>query len=131
MPERITKFGQVQEHLLNHKVINTWSAIRLYKATRLSHYILLLRKQGYDIESVKMKGVDTNGNNSVWVDYRLRSLPKEGALQKVAEKKTEEKPKAEPLPPLPDKTPVKAYYRKKKNVPEENNSLTQLHLFEL
>ena len=41
----------ILEHLQEHGSITSLEAIDKYKCTRLSHYIYLLRKEGYAIES--------------------------------------------------------------------------------
>ena len=41
----------ILEHLQEHGSITSLEAIDKYKCTRLSHYIYLLRKEGYVIES--------------------------------------------------------------------------------
>ena len=41
----------ILEHLQEHGSITSLEAIDKYKCTRLSHYIYLLRKEGYEIES--------------------------------------------------------------------------------
>ena len=41
----------ILEHLQEHGSITSLEAIDKYRCTRLSHYIYLLRKEGYVIES--------------------------------------------------------------------------------
>ena len=41
----------ILDHLLEYGSITSLVAIELYQCTRLSHYIYLLRKEGYVIES--------------------------------------------------------------------------------
>ena len=41
----------ILEHLQEHGSITSLEAIEKYKCTRLSHYIYLLRKEGYEITS--------------------------------------------------------------------------------
>ena len=41
----------ILEHLQEHGSITSLEAIEKYHCTRLSHYIYLLRKEGYAIES--------------------------------------------------------------------------------
>lgn len=62
----MTQLEQIKKHLESKKAITSWTAITKYKITRLSHYILVLRKSGLDITSQWMSG---NGKN--WVVYRL------------------------------------------------------------
>jgi len=58
-----TKTGKVLAHLQEHGSINTWKAIQLYRATRLSAIIFNLREEGYNIDSKRVES-DTNA-----VDY--------------------------------------------------------------
>lgn len=46
-----TQLENITSHLKKHKSITSWEAIQKYRITRLSHYILMLRKQGFKIES--------------------------------------------------------------------------------
>lgn len=41
----------VLRHLQDYKQITTWDAFREYGITRLSQYIMLLRREGLDISS--------------------------------------------------------------------------------
>lgn len=69
MAKRITKKGQVLEHLKTYGKINTWQAINLYNATRLSAIIFNLKEEGYDIESEKWVSRDINGNSITYCEY--------------------------------------------------------------
>lgn len=59
-----TKTGKVLSHLQREGSIDTWKAIQLYRATRLSAIIFNLRDEGYDIESKNM-----SGDGSHWTEY--------------------------------------------------------------
>ena len=48
-----TQLAQIRAHL-NKKPITSWEAIVLYRITRLSQYILLLRKEGVNITSERI-----------------------------------------------------------------------------
>ena len=50
-----TQLQQVRTHLSLYGNINSWTAITKYRITRLSQYILLLRKDGLDIEMKRIK----------------------------------------------------------------------------
>ncbi len=52
-----TQLQQVKRHLLTYGNINSWTAITEYRITRLSQYILLLRKSGFN---VNMKRIQTD-----------------------------------------------------------------------
>ncbi len=45
------KTGKVLTHLQSHGSITSWTAIQLYRATRLSAIIFNLREDGYHIRS--------------------------------------------------------------------------------
>lgn len=49
MKTKETQLKKVRNHLLKFKQITSWDAIKLYRITRLSHYILLLRQDGFNI----------------------------------------------------------------------------------
>jgi hypothetical protein len=53
---KISKLEQVKSHLIKEGSIDSWTAITLYKATRLSGIIYVLRNiHGMDIESIISK----------------------------------------------------------------------------
>jgi len=68
---KTTKQKQVLTHLFEHGKINTWEAIQLYGATRLSHIIYMLRGEGFVINSEPRSKKDRNGNNCNFCDYVL------------------------------------------------------------
>lgn len=68
---RITKSGQVKEYLLKEGRIDSWTAIKLFKATRLSAIIFNLRRRGFTIDSQPMSLKDSNGNICNFVNYAL------------------------------------------------------------
>ena len=76
MEENIkSQVGMVKEHLQKYGYITSWDAIELYGATRLSAIIYILRhKQGYDIETEKVKGKNRYGNISNYANYILRGI---------------------------------------------------------
>ena len=47
-----TKTGKVLAHLQRDGSITSWDAIQIYRATRLSGIIKVLRDEGYNIDSV-------------------------------------------------------------------------------
>ena len=55
-----TKFSLVRKHLIEHGKIDSWTAINLYGATRLSAIIFDLRQLGYNIKSVSNSAYDRN-----------------------------------------------------------------------
>ena len=50
-----TKIDKVKAHLQSMGSITSWQAISLYRATRLSAIIFILRKNGWNITSVRME----------------------------------------------------------------------------
>jgi len=66
-----TKFNNVKNHLFTNGTINTWDAIKLYGATRLSDIIFKLRKEGFNIESKRVTKKDRNNQICNYVDYVL------------------------------------------------------------
>lgn len=69
--EKLTKADKVRNHLLKHKSIDSWQAIKLYKASRLSAIIFVLRKKGWKISS---STVTKNGES--FAVYKLLLPPK-------------------------------------------------------
>lgn len=59
-------------HLQKYGSITAWEAIKNYNCTRLSHYILMLRKDGYKIIGKREPFVNKiTGKKSTYVRYRL------------------------------------------------------------
>lgn len=68
----MNKTKKVMCHLQETGHINSWEAIQLYGATRLSSIIYNLRYQyNMSIKSVKRDFVDKYGDKSYFVDYVL------------------------------------------------------------
>lgn len=67
----VTKTNQVKTHLVEQGFINSWMAINLYGATRLSAIIFRLRKSGMNIVSQPESTLDRNGNLCNFVRYVL------------------------------------------------------------
>ena len=55
---KINKSEEVLKYLKKYGFIDSWKAIELFKATRLSSIIYNLRVKGYDIESVWVEKKD-------------------------------------------------------------------------
>jgi len=68
-----TKFHQVRLHLLNKGTINSWTAIELYGATRLSDIIFRLRGRGMNITSIPCSALDRNSNVCNYTTYKLEN----------------------------------------------------------
>lgn len=62
----------ILKHLQDHGCITSLEAIAEYKCTRLSQYILLLRKEGYTIRNEDVPFVHSvTGKKSAYVRYWL------------------------------------------------------------
>ena len=62
----------ILKHLLDHGCITSLEAIAEYKCTRLSQYILLLRKDGYNIRNEDVPFTQSvTGKKSSYVRYWL------------------------------------------------------------
>lgn len=68
---KTTKTSQVKKHLLDKGMIDSWTAINAYGATRLSAIIYNLRKRGFIIDSVPATVLDRNNNLCNFVNYVL------------------------------------------------------------
>jgi hypothetical protein len=66
-----TKYDQVKKHLIEKGLIDSWTAINLYGATRLSAIIFKLRRRGMNIISRPRATMDRNNNLCNFVDYVL------------------------------------------------------------
>ena len=69
--EKTTKHKQVLKHLIKYGSIDSWTAIELYGATRLSAIIFNLRKKGYEIDSIFCSALDRNSNVCNYTTYRF------------------------------------------------------------
>lgn len=65
-----TKYHQVKKHLIEKGSIDSWTAIELFGATRLSAIIFNLRKEGYDIISVPQSSYDRNQELCNFTTYK-------------------------------------------------------------
>jgi hypothetical protein len=61
----------VLKHLLEFGSITTWEAYKKYGNTRLSAYILNLRKKGYEIKTEYVTRINRHGNSSTYAKYIL------------------------------------------------------------
>lgn len=68
---KTTKSSQVKQHLIQKGAIDSWTAIELYGATRLSAIIFNLRRKGINIESRPRTVYDRNNNLCNFVNYVL------------------------------------------------------------
>lgn len=68
-----TKYKQVLKHLIEKGTIDSWTAINLYGATRLSDIIFRLRNRGYDIVSVHNTAYDRNKELCNFTTYKYNN----------------------------------------------------------
>lgn len=69
-----TKKSQISEvlrYLKENGSITSMLAIQLFGATRLSGIIYNLRKEGYNIKTVKKPGINRYGNHNTYAEYVL------------------------------------------------------------
>ena len=71
LTNRTTKSSQVRKHLIENGKIDSWTAINLYGATRLSAIIFNLRRRGMNIVSQPLTVKDRNNNICNFVSYIL------------------------------------------------------------
>lgn len=65
-----TKHQQVKLHLIQNGAIDSWTAIQLYGATRLSAIIFNLKKEGYNIQSISNTAFDRNNQSCNFTTYK-------------------------------------------------------------
>jgi hypothetical protein len=58
---------QIADHLTENKSITSWDAIEKYRITRLSHYIYLLRREGWSIATETKVNKDTGTNYGLYL----------------------------------------------------------------
>jgi hypothetical protein len=66
-----TKHFKVKNHLIKNGTIDSWTAIELYGATRLSAIIFNLRKEGMAIDSISCTSYDRNTELCNYTTYKL------------------------------------------------------------
>jgi hypothetical protein len=65
-----TKHFQVKKHLIEKGWIDSWTAIELYGATRLSAIIFNLRNSGHNIDSINNSAYDRNQELCNFTTYK-------------------------------------------------------------
>jgi hypothetical protein len=68
-----TKYSQVRKHLIEKGSIDSWTAINLYGATRLSAIIFKLRSKGYQIDSISRTAYDRNQELCNFTTYKYNN----------------------------------------------------------
>ena len=71
-----TQSDAILWHLKEHGEITSWEAIKEYGATRLSGIIFVLRKNGYDIQSLPYPVKTRFGRNTTIAKYVYTAPPK-------------------------------------------------------
>ena len=74
---------RILKHLMERGSITSMQAIIEYGCTRLSHYIYLLRRDGYTIESEYKNGVNRFGDKTHYCVYTLKGVGNNGGTQNV------------------------------------------------
>lgn len=64
-------YDRILKHLLKYGSITSMEAIQRYGCTRLSHYIYLLKRNGYIIKSETEKGINRYGEKTKYSRYYL------------------------------------------------------------
>lgn len=64
--KKISQLEQVQTHFRQFGDITSWEAIQLYRITRLSAIIFILRDDGWNIESIRKENESKNWVKYVW-----------------------------------------------------------------
>lgn len=72
----MNNYERVKNHLLKKGTITSWEAIQRYRITRLSHYIYLLRNEGYVITG-EWYTKEIHGEHIRWKEYRLNRIETE------------------------------------------------------
>ena len=72
----MNNYERVKEHLEKRGTITSWEAIKKYRITRLSHYIYLLRNEGYVING-EWQTKERAGEHLRWKVYRLNRIETE------------------------------------------------------
>ena len=62
-----SQYEQVKKHLLMFGKITSWDAINLYRVTRLSQYIYMMRKEGYHFNVDHEPNSTNTGWHSVYI----------------------------------------------------------------
>ena len=63
--------NRILKHLLEFESITSWEAINEYGCTRLSHYIYLLKKDGYKIIGTREPFINRYGESAYFSRYKL------------------------------------------------------------
>lgn len=71
MEKKKTTYDAIVEHLKGHGSITSMDAIREYGCTRLSHYIYLMRRDGYKISTNIRTSKNMFGQSTHYAVYRL------------------------------------------------------------
>jgi hypothetical protein len=64
-------YDRIVKHMMKYGTITSIEAIEKYGCTRISHYIYLMRKNGYNVTSEVKKGTNRYGQKSHYSLYKL------------------------------------------------------------
>lgn len=64
-------YERILNHIIKYGSITSLEAIKEYGCTRLSHYIYLLRHNGYNVESERIKHVNKYGDRCTYCRYYI------------------------------------------------------------
>ena len=71
MKKKIPQVEKVLTHLIKFGEITSWEAIQTYRITRLSDKIFLLRKKGYNIQTVDSSHINNEGVKTEFATYKF------------------------------------------------------------
>ena len=71
----MTQYELIKRHLEDHGSITTWDSFTEYGITRLSQYIMILRREGLMIESVNTTKKNRYGKDVTFSTYKLQREP--------------------------------------------------------
>jgi hypothetical protein len=71
-PEAKTQMEEVEMHLNQFGSITSWHAFSRYGITRLSSYILRLRKKDWNIETENVTEFNRYGHRTTFAKYHLK-----------------------------------------------------------
>lgn len=73
-------YDRILKHLQECGSITSYEAIQLYGCTRLSHYIYLLRMDGYNVASEYVKGKNRYGEKINYCKYKLENSTQKNTM---------------------------------------------------
>lgn len=71
MKKKISQVEKVLYHLMTFGTITSWEAIQTYRITRLSDKIYLLRRKGFNIETIESSNINNEGVKTEFATYKF------------------------------------------------------------